>query len=374
MASSSSNSPHSPGPSTNGPGNSEAIERVQLGHGGGGSLSQQLIAELLVPAFGPSDGVLHDAATFKAGPGPLAFSTDAYVVRPLIFPGGDIGRLAVIGTVNDLAMVGARPLALSLALILEEGLAMATLRQVVASIRTAAAACGVPVLTGDTKVVERGKGDGLYITTSGVGSLGPGPAIGPPAVRPGDAIVVSGDLGRHGAAILAARHELGFQTELCSDLASLLPAVQALLGEGLEVHALRDLTRGGLASALFEIARDTGLLLQIEEEAVPIAPAVASACELLGLDPLAMANEGRLVLFLPAAEAAQALAVLQSFQPEAAIIGAVADAGVPDGSEPSAAGSLFAPIITRGAVLLRNAYGVQRRLTLGRGEQLPRIC
>ncbi len=359
--------------STNSPGDSEAIERVQLGHGGGGSLSQQLIAELLVPAFGPGDGVLHDAATFQAGPGPLAFSTDAYVVRPLIFPGGDIGRLAVIGTVNDLAMVGARPLALSLALILEEGLAMGTLRQVIASIRTAAAACGVPVLTGDTKVVERGKGDGLYITTSGVGSLGPGPAIGPPAVRPGDAILVSGDLGRHGVAILAARHELGFRTELCSDLASLLPSVQALLGQGLEVHALRDLTRGGLASALFEIARDTGLLLQIEEEAVPIAPAVTSACELLGLDPLAMANEGRLVLFLPAAEAAQALAVLQGFQPEAAIIGAVADAGMPGDSE-SGAGNRLLPAIARGTVLLRNAYGVQRRLTLGRGEQLPRIC
>jgi len=337
---------------------SDPADRVQLGHGGGGGLSQRLIEELLVPAFGPDDGVLHDAATLAAGPGELAFTTDSYVVRPLVFPGGDIGRLAVIGTVNDLAMVGACPLALSLALILEEGLAMAMLRQIVAAIRTVAAECGVPVVTGDTKVVERGKGDGIFITTSAVGRLGPGPAIGPPAVQLGDAILVSGDLGRHGVAILAARQELGFSTDLQSDLASLLPAVQALLTEGLAVHALRDLTRGGLASALTEIARGGGLELRIKEAAVPIAPAVANACALLGLDPLAMANEGRLVLFLPTAQAEQARAVLQTFQPEAAIIGTVAAAG-------SALG---------GIVLLENAYGVLRRLTLGQGEQLPRIC
>jgi len=251
---------------------SDPAERVQLGHGGGGGLSQRLIEELFVPAFGPADGVLHDAATLAAGPGALAFTTDSYVVRPLVFPGGDIGRLAVIGTVNDLAMVGACPLALSLALILEEGLAMAMLRHIVAAIRTVAAECGVPVVTGDTKVVERGKGDGIFITTSAVGRLGPGPAIGPPAVQLGDAILVSGDLGRHGVAILAARQELGFRTDLQSDLASLLPAVQALLAEGLAVHALRDLTRGGLASALTEIARGVGLELRIQEAAVPIAP------------------------------------------------------------------------------------------------------
>jgi hydrogenase expression/formation protein HypE len=325
---------------------------VLLGHGGGGSLSQRLIDQLLVPAFGPADGVLHDAAVLPAEAGPLAFTTDSYVVRPLFFPGGDIGSLAVFGTVNDLAMVGASAIALSLSLILEEGLPMHLLQQVVASIRLAAQRCGVPVVTGDTKVVERGKGDGIYINTAGIGRVDHGLQIGPKAVRSGDAILVSGDLGRHGVAILAARQELGFRTELRSDLAPLQEPVRALLAADLELHCLRDLTRGGLASALHEISKGAGLGVLVRENAIPIAPEVDAACELLGLDPLAMANEGRFVLFLPAHQADRALAVLQRFQPSAASIGCV-----------------------RGeAVLLETSLGLQRRLELGRGESLPRIC
>ena len=325
---------------------------VLLGHGGGGSLSQRLIDQLLVPAFGPADGVLLDAAVLPAEAGPLAFTTDSYVVRPLFFPGGDIGSLAVFGTVNDLAMVGASAIALSLSLILEEGLPMPLLQQVVASIRLAAQRCGVPVVTGDTKVVERGKGDGIYINTAGIGRVDHGLQIGPKAVRSGDAILVSGDLGRHGVAILAARQELGFCTELRSDLAPLQEPVRALLAADLELHCLRDLTRGGLASALHEISRGAGLGVLVRENAIPIAPEVDAACELLGLDPLAMANEGRFVLFLPAHQADRALAVLQRFQPSAASIGCVQGE----------------------AVLLETSLGLQRRLELGRGESLPRIC
>ena len=325
---------------------------VLLGHGGGGSLSQRLIDQLLLPAFGPADGVLLDAALLPAEAGPLAFTTDSYVVRPLFFPGGDIGSLAVFGTVNDLAMVGASAIALSLSLILEEGLPMPLLQQVVASIRLAAQRCGVPVVTGDTKVVERGKGDGIYINTAGIGRVDHGLQIGPKAVRSGDAILVSGDLGRHGVAILAARQELGFRTELRSDLAPLQEPVRALLAADLELHCLRDLTRGGLASALHEISRGAGLGVLVRENAIPIAPEVDAACELLGLDPLAMANEGRFVLFLPAHQADRALAVLQRFQPSAASIGCVQGE----------------------AVLLETSLGLQRRLELGRGESLPRIC
>jgi len=325
---------------------------VLLGHGGGGSLSQRLVDQLLVPAFGPADGVLLDAAVLPAEAGPLAFTTDSYVVRPLFFPGGDIGSLAVFGTVNDLAMVGASAIALSLSLILEEGLPMPLLQQVVASIRLAAQRCGVPVVTGDTKVVERGKGDGIYINTAGIGRVDHGLQIGPKAVRSGDAILVSGDLGRHGVAILAARQELGFCTELRSDLAPLQEPVRALLAADLELHCLRDLTRGGLASALHEISRGAGLGVLVRENAIPIAPEVDAACELLGLDPLAMANEGRFVLFLPAHQADRALAVLQRFQPSAASIGCVQGE----------------------AVLLETSLGLQRRLELGRGESLPRIC
>jgi hydrogenase expression/formation protein HypE len=336
---------------------------IELGHGGGGRLSQQLLQEVLLPALGSSPGVLHDAALLPPLQGQLAFTTDSFVVRPLVFPGGDIGRLAVLGSVNDLAMAGARPLALSLALILEEGLAIATLRHILGSIRDSAAACGVTICTGDTKVVERGKGDGIYINTSAIGQLQPGLAIHPGRVCPGDAVLVSGDLGRHGLAILAARAELGLESTLASDLAPLLEPVQALLAAGLDLHCLRDLTRGGLAAAIEEIARDAHCSIELEEAAIPLHPAVDGACQLLGLDPLSLANEGRMVVLLPAAEAEAALDVLQRFQPEARWIGEV--------KQPlAAAGALE----RRHPVSLRGALGVLRPLELSRGDQLPRIC
>ena len=334
-------------------------DTIQLGHGGGGRLSQQLIHELLLPALGPSDGVLHDAALLPAQPGRLAFTTDSYVVRPLIFPGGDIGRLAVLGSINDLAMAGASPVALSLGLILEEGLPIATLKTVVASIQRAAAECGVAVVTGDTKVVERGKGDGLFINTSAVGRVDHNLCIHPPAVVSGDAVLVSGDLGRHGVAILAARNDLGFRTTLRSDLASLLPPVQALLAAGLELHCLRDLTRGGLASAIEEIATTAGCAIELQEPAIPVGAEVSGACQLLGLDPLAMANEGRMVVVLPQFQAEEALTLLRQVESSAAQIGTVLTAASPNNPWP---------------VQLRSELGVLRPLDLGQGEQLPRIC
>ena len=254
-------------------------------------------------------------------------------------------------------------MALSLGLILEEGLAVDTLRTVVASIRSACEQCGVAVITGDTKVVERGKADGLFINTSGIGVVEHGLTIGPQAVQPGDAVLVSGDLGRHGLAVLTARPELGFRSSLESDLAPLHHSVQQLLSAAVELHCLRDLTRGGLASAIDEIARDAGCTVELEEEAIPLHPAVQGACDLLGLDPLAMANEGRMLVICAEAEAPRALQLLQAHHPEACRIGRVGPPPAPtDG------------LAQRHPVHLRNGLGVLRPLDLGRGEQLPRIC
>jgi len=338
---------------------SDPIGTVQLGHGGGGRLSRQLLEQLILPRFAPAGGVLLDAALLHPPDGRLAFSTDSYVVRPLFFPGGDIGAMAVIGTANDLAMVGARPLAISLSLILEEGLPLATLERVLDSVAAAAALCGVAVVTGDTKVVERGKGDGMYLNTAGIGCVDPSLAIGPAAIRSGDAILVSGDLGRHGVAILAARGELGLTNSLPSDLAPLQGVVQEMVGAGLEIHALRDLTRGGLAAALEEIAAAAGLAMVVRETELPVAPAVRGACDLLGLEPIGMANEGRFLLMVPESQAVDALALLRRHQPSAQWIGQVE--GLELGRR-------------EGRVRLENALGVRRLLDPGRGEQLPRIC
>jgi hydrogenase expression/formation protein HypE len=336
---------------------------IQLAHGGGGHLSQQLIQNLLMPAFGPADGALHDAAVFSSPGQRLAFTTDSYVVRPLFFPGGDIGRLAVIGSVNDLAMAGARPVALSLGLILEEGLPMDTLERVVNSIKNAAEQCGVTVITGDTKVVERGKGDGIYINTSGIGVVEVIKPVHPGCVQPGDALLVSGDLGRHGLAVLIARDDLGIRSQLESDLAPLNGTVQELIAAGIELHCLRDLTRGGLASAVDEIARSSGCAMELEENNIPYDATVQRACDLLGLEPLSMANEGRMLVICPEEDAECALKVLQKLNPLATRVGVVQERD----STTTCWGHGY-------PVALRNSLGVLRPLDLQRGEQLPRIC
>ena len=262
-----------------------------LAHGGGGKLTNQLIERIFLPAFACAPlEVRHDGATLHFNGQRLAFTTDSYVVRPLVFPGGTIGDLAVNGTVNDLAMCGARPLYLSAGFILEEGLPMETLRTVVESMRTAAGRAGVQLVTGDTKVVDKGKGDGVFINTAGIGVIEAGKEISPAAVRAGDAIIVSGDLGVHGVAILSVREGLEFEAPVVSDTAPLWAPVHALFEAGIAVHCLRDLTRGGLSSALNEIAAAARVGMEISERSVPVREAVRGACEILGLDPLYVAN------------------------------------------------------------------------------------
>ncbi|MBL8295477.1 MAG: hydrogenase expression/formation protein HypE, partial [Bryobacterales bacterium] len=269
---------------------------ILLAHGGGGRLTQQLLETIFYPAFANGAlGARHDGALLEVGGARLAFTTDSFVVRPLIFPGGTIGDLAVNGTVNDLAMCGARPLYLSAGFILEEGLPMETLRRIAGDMGEAARRAGVTLVTGDTKVVDKGKGDGVFINTSGIGVVECGWEISPAAVQPGDAVVISGDVGAHGVAILSVREGLEFEGAIASDTAPLWEPVEALLRAGVEVHCLRDLTRGGLATALNEIASTRGVTVRIEEAAVPVDEAVQGACEILGLDPLYVANEGRFV-------------------------------------------------------------------------------
>jgi hydrogenase expression/formation protein HypE len=340
---------------------------VLIAHGGGGRLMHDLLERVFYPAFANDllaqrhDGARIDLAStgMDLTRARLAFTTDGYVVRPLFFPGGDIGRLAVHGTVNDLAMCGARPLFLSAAFVLEEGFALADLARIVASMRAAADETGALLVTGDTKVVERGKGDGLYVTTAGIGVIAPEVVIGPQRVAPGDCVIVSGDIGRHGVAILAAREELGLETAIESDCADLSAPVLALLAAGIDVHCLRDCTRGGLATTLIEIARHAGATIEIDEDRIPVCDAVRGACELLGLDPLYVANEGRCVCFLPEAQLSRALAILHS-QPVSA--GAVA------------IGKVVAASGGAGLVSARGRFGAARVLDMLSGEQLPRIC
>jgi hydrogenase expression/formation protein HypE len=341
---------------------------VLMAHGGGGRLMHQLIGQLLLPAFGTDPDWQHDAARLELPHGRMAFTTDSYVVSPLFFPGGDIGAMAVYGTVNDLSMAGAKPLYLSLGFILEEGLPMETLWQVVQSIQTAAACTGVNIVTGDTKVVERGKGDRLYINTSGVGIIDHPWRITPKSVRPGDAILLSGDIGHHGIAIMAQREGLAFETTLQSDLAPLVAPVQALLAAGIEIHCLRDLTRGGLATALNEIAIAAQVDISLQEQHIPICEAVRGACEILGLDPLYIANEGRFIAFVPESAADTALKILRDVSPThpdlaAQRIGVVQQATHPDPFS-----------FSQGLVKLNHAIGGTRILDYRSGEQLPRIC
>jgi hydrogenase expression/formation protein HypE len=333
-------------------------EYVQLAHGGGGRRMHELLEGLLLPSFN-SQQLLerHDGAVLNIGDVRLAFTTDSYVVKPLFFPGGDIGTLAVNGTVNDLAMCGARPLYLSSAFILEEGFAMESLRRVVKSMRISAAQADVHLVTGDTKVVDRGKGDGIFVNTAGIGLIEHTLSIAPAAVKPGDVVLLSGDVGRHGIAIMATREGLSFETTIESDCAPLWQPVSALLEAGVEIHCLRDLTRGGLSSGLIEIAETAKVRIRIEELAVPVREDVAGACEILGLDPLYLANEGRFVAFLPEHETARALEILSRHS--------VSSGGVRIGQVLEK---------RRGMVTVKSRLGTERVLDMLSGEQLPRIC
>ena len=340
------------------PAPSASNDVIELGHGGGGRLTHRLIDGIFRPAFatGPDD-FTHDGAMLDPGGNGarLAFTTDSYVVRPLFFPGGDIGTLAVNGTVNDLAMCGAEPLCLSVALIMEEGLPIDDLRRIVESMRSAAASAGVRIVTGDTKVVERGHGDGLYVNTSGVGLLRARSEVGPQRVTADDVVIVSGDVGRHGMAVMAVREGLGFETEIASDCAPLAQPVLSLIEAGIDVHCLRDLTRGGLATALIEIAEAADAGIELDEAAIPVSDAVRGACEILGLDPLYVANEGRFVAFVPPAQAPVALACLRRFNEGAAVIGRV-------------------DVRARTRAVCIRTIGGARELDMLSGEQLPRIC
>lgn len=333
--------------------------QVTMAHGGGGRLMRQLIDKMFAPTFAnPLLETQHDGAVFRVENARLAFTTDSYVVHPLFFPGGSIGDLAVFGTVNDLAMCGARPLYLSVGLILEEGLPMETLWQVVQAIQQAARRAGVQVVTGDTKVVDQGKGDGVYVNTAGVGIIEHAQEIGPAHIQPGDKLIVSGDLGRHGIAIMATREGLAFESDILSDAAPLAEPVLRLLDAGIAVHCLRDLTRGGLASALVELAGTSGLHLHIEERRIPVREDVRGACEILGLDPMYVANEGRFLAVVGAADAERALAILQS--------------------DPVSAGAMLIGEVQNdthaGLVTLTSLIGARRIVDMLSGEQLPRIC
>lgn len=339
-------------------------QQIVLGHGSGGRLTHDLIARaFLLPFDNPALRAGDDAGVVEAGPGArLAISTDSHVVWPLFFPGGDIGRLSVCGTVNDVAMMGAKPLYLAAGFILEEGLELSILERVVASMQVAAAEAGVQIVAGDTKVVQKGKADGLYIQTTGVGVLEAGVSIGGAQARPGDAVLLSGPLGDHGIAVLSARGELGFDAEVESDVAPLNHLVAAMLQAdsrcgGGAIHVLRDPTRGGAATSLNEIARQSGVAIVIEEQRLPVRPAVAAACELLGFDPLYVANEGKLIAIVASAAADRVLEAMRAtrYGEQSVLIGHV---------EP----------VPQDRVLLKTLIGGMRLVDVLAGEMLPRIC
>jgi hydrogenase expression/formation protein HypE len=335
-------------------------EQIMLGHGSGGRLSEELLRRVVLPALGDAvlAGPLQDAALLEPMAGPLVISTDSFVVSPLFFPGGDIGSLAVHGSINDVAMRGAEPLALTLAFIVEEGLEQLVLSRVATSVGRAAHAAGVRVVAGDTKVVDRGSADGLFVTTTALGRVLPGAQVGAERAQPGDIVLLSGPIALHGTTVLSTREGLGFEANLASDSQPLHRVVQALVAAcGDKLHVLRDPTRGGLASALNELAEASGVGIQIDEAALPVPPTVASACELLGLDPMHVANEGCLVAFVSPAAADVALAAMRAVAESA---GATAIGDVV--SEPP------------GRVVLRTLMGSRRIVDMLIGEQLPRIC
>ena len=335
--------------------------RVLLGHGSGGQLSAALMRDVIAPALasagGGAQGPLNDAAVVDVAGSRLAFTTDSFVVSPLEFPGGDIGELAVFGTVNDLAMMGAQPLALSLAYVIEEGLPIDELRKVTESVARAAARAGVRIVTGDTKVVGRGAADGLFVNTAGIGLVAEGIAVGADRAAPGDAVILSGPIGLHGIAIMSVREGLAFEVEIASDTQPLNVLVAAIVAACPGVHVLRDPTRGGLASALNEIAGASRVGIDLREETIPIPGPVRAACEMLGLDPLHVANEGKLVAIVPAASAEAVLAAMRA---------------VPEGVEAVEIGRVVADHPSM--VTVRTIVGSQRIVDMLVGEQLPRIC
>jgi hydrogenase expression/formation protein HypE len=362
-------------PSTNGSASGPAFQascplprshydQIMLGHGGGGRLTAELIQHLFVPEFGGDVlARLEDQATVSFGPTPapgsprLAFTTDSFVVKPLFFPGGDIGTLSVNGTVNDLAVGGATPLYLSAAFILEEGLAIEELRRIVASMRTACDLAGVSLVTGDTKVVDRGKGDKVYITTAGIGLVPEGRSLSIGAARPGDCIIVSGMIGDHGIAIMSLREGIEFETVLESDCAPLIGLTCVMLEACPGIRAMRDPTRGGVSSALNELAEASRVGVKLNEAALPVRAPVRAACEMLGLDPLYVANEGKLIAVVPPAEAGRLLEVMRTH---------------PLGRDAAMIGEVVAE--HPGLVTMRSLIGGERIISLLTGDQLPRIC
>ena len=330
-------------------------DTITLAHGGGGTLTAALIHDIFLPAFGAHAPSPHDATLFALGGRRAAFTTDSYVVQPLFFPGGDIGSLAVNGTVNDLLMAGAKPIALTAGFILEEGLPLDTLRRVADSMRAAAQAAGVAIIAGDTKVIGRANGDGLYVNTSGVGEIVTPEPLAPERIRAGDAIILTGDIGRHGIAVMAQRHGLKFDPPVHSDCAALHAPLLELFANGPAPHCARDLTRGGLGGALCELAAAANVAIEIDEAALPVERPVRGACELLGFDPLFVANEGCAAIFTAPADVDATLAVLRR--------------------HPATAQALVIGTVSAGrGVSARTALGTVRRLVPPSGEQLPRIC
>jgi len=334
-------------------------DQILLAHGGGGLLTNEIIRETFLPHF-QNDllGRLEDGAVLKVGAEKLCFTTDSYVVNPLFFPGGNIGSLAVHGTVNDLSMCGGVPLYLSAGFILEEGFPMAELEKIIQSMAEAAAEADVQVVTGDTKVVTRGAADGLFINTAGVGVIRYPGLISPASIKPGDVIILNGPIGDHGAAIVNKRENLGFEAEIVSDSAPLNHLVAAALGVSAEIHAMRDCTRGGLGTILVEMAEQSGTVMEIDEAAIPVREPVRGFCEVLGFDPLFLANEGKMVLFCPEAESDKILAAMRAerYGNDAAVIGRVQKTA------------------DRGRLIMISMIGGLREVTIPSGELLPRIC
>lgn len=333
-------------------------DRILLEHGGGGLLSHELITEVFLPLLkNPCLERLEDSAVLRVGDQMLCFTTDSYVIEPIFFPGGDIGSLAVHGTVNDLSVCGGRPLVMSAGFILEEGFPMEDLRRITRSMAEAAKKAGVAIVTGDTKVVARGAADGLFINTSGIGIIEYPAPLSVKSIAPGDALIVSGTIGDHGAAVLSKRRELGVISEVRSDSAPLNGLIGAVLEASPNIHCMRDPTRGGLGAILAEIAEQSGCLIELRERDVPVREEVRGICEILGFDPLFLANEGKVAVFCAAEDAGKVLAVMRAHEygRDAAVIGAVGERG-------------------RGRLVLRTAIGGSREVDLPVGELVPRIC